>query len=101
MHRGALRRYPSRPRRCWRRRCRHPLSLLLPGTLSLVAGAITFALASPLATAFGADDPPCARISRWRPAVVLQMVLIGATRGTGGMRAFVWVDQIVDGAPRY
>jgi O-antigen/teichoic acid export membrane protein len=34
------------------------------------------------------------------PAVVLQMVLIGATRGTGAMRAFVWVDQIVDGALR-
>jgi O-antigen/teichoic acid export membrane protein len=78
------------------------LSLLLSGALSLVAAAITFALASPLAGAFGADDlAPVLRImSGALPAVVLQMVLIGATRGTGGMRAFVWVDQIADGVLR-
>src|SRR5437867_368672 len=58
------------------------LSLLLSGTLSLIAAAITFALASPLAQAFGAADlAPVLRImSAALPAVVLQMVLIGATR---------------------
>src|SRR4051812_47279934 len=78
------------------------LSLLLSGGLSLAAAAITFALASPLAGAFGtADLGPVLRImSGALPAVVLQMVLIGATRGTGGMRAFVWVDQIADGVLR-
>ncbi|MDX6549311.1 MAG: hypothetical protein QOG33_2861 [Gaiellales bacterium] len=78
------------------------LSLLLSGALSAVAAVITFALASPLAGAFGAADlAPVLRImSAALPAVVLQMVLIGATRGTGGMRAFVWVDQMLDGALR-
>ncbi len=43
------------------------LSLLLSGTLSLVAGAITFALASPIASAFGAEiSPPCCESCRWR-----------------------------------
>jgi O-antigen/teichoic acid export membrane protein len=35
------------------------------------------------------------------PFMVVQMVLIGATRGTGAMRAYVLVDQIVDGAVRF
>jgi len=34
------------------------------------------------------------------PAVTLQMVLIGATRGTGRMKAFVVVDQVADGVLR-
>ena len=34
------------------------------------------------------------------PAVTLQMVLIGATRGTGRMKAFVVVDQVTDGVLR-
>ncbi len=78
------------------------LSLLLAGSLSAVAALATFALAAPLSSAFGAASlAPVLRImSGALPAVVLQMVLIGATRGTGRMRAFVWVDQILDGALR-
>ncbi|MDX6521690.1 MAG: hypothetical protein QOJ31_1025 [Gaiellales bacterium] len=78
------------------------LSLLLSGGLSGLAAVATFALASPIASAFGAGElAPVLRImSAALPAVVLQMVLIGATRGTGRMRAFVWVDQILDGVLR-
>ena len=35
------------------------------------------------------------------PAWSVQMVLIGATRGTGRMRAFVVVDQVTDGVLRW
>jgi O-antigen/teichoic acid export membrane protein len=34
------------------------------------------------------------------PFVVLESVLIGATRGTGAMAGYVWVDQVLDGTLR-
>jgi O-antigen/teichoic acid export membrane protein len=78
------------------------LSLALCTGLSLLATAITFAVAPALARAFGSSDlTPVLRIMVLAlPFVVAQMVLIGATRGTGRMRAFVVVDQFLDGAFR-
>ena len=78
------------------------LSLMLATALSVAAAAITFALAPQMAHAFGsADLTPVLRIMVLAlPFVVGQMVLIGATRGTGGMRSFVIVDQVLDGVFR-
>src|SRR5262249_42457611 len=78
------------------------LSLALCTGLSLLATAITVALAPALARAFGSSDlTQVLRIMVLAlPFVVAQMVLIGATRGTGRMRAFVVVDQFLDGAFR-
>ena len=78
------------------------LSLLLATALSLLAAAITFAVAPWLSQAFGSSDlTPVLRIMVLAlPFVVGQMVLIGATRGTGGMRSFVVVDQFLDGVLR-
>src|SRR6478609_9655102 len=56
------------------------LSVLLAGGASIALAALGFALAP--------------------PAVTLQMVLIGATRGTGRMKTFVVVDQVADGVLR-
>ena len=55
-----------------------------------------------MAHAFGSSDlTPVLRIMVLAlPFVVGQMVLIGATRGTGGMRSFVIVDQVLDGVFR-
>jgi len=78
------------------------LSLALAIGLSLFATVVTFALAPQVSHAFGSSDlEPVLRImSLALPCLVAQMVLIGATRGTGGMRGFVIVDQFLDGAFR-
>jgi O-antigen/teichoic acid export membrane protein len=78
------------------------LSALLAGGASVVIAAVVFGLAPQVATLFGAHDLTFVlRVMVLSlPAVVLQMVLIGATRGTGRMKAYVLVDQITDGVVR-
>jgi O-antigen/teichoic acid export membrane protein len=78
------------------------LSLLLAGAVSVAITAVVFVFAPQLSDSFGeAHLETVLRIMALSlPAVVLQMVLIGATRGTGRMRAFVVVDQIADGVLR-
>jgi O-antigen/teichoic acid export membrane protein len=78
------------------------LSVLLAGALSALITVVVFVFSPQLSKAFG--DPDLDTVLRLMvlslPAVVLQMVLIGATRGTGRMRAFVVVDQVADGVLR-
>jgi O-antigen/teichoic acid export membrane protein len=78
------------------------LSALLAGGASVAITALVFGLAPQLSTVFGAHDLRFVlRVMILSlPAVVLQMVLIGATRGTGRMKAYVVVDQITDGILR-
>src|SRR6476660_5795953 len=78
------------------------LSVLLAGGASVAIAALVFALAPQLSELFGAHDLQYVlRVMVLSlPAVTLQMVLIGATRGTGRMRAFVVVDQVADGVLR-
>ena len=78
------------------------LSALLAGGASVVITAIVFGLAPQLSTLFGAAELSFVlRVMVLSlPAIVLQMVFIGATRGTGRMRAYVVVDQITDGVVR-
>ena len=75
---------------------------LAVGASSAVA-LITFALAPAIAHQFGTHDlETVLRIMIVSlPATVLQMVYVGATRGTGRMRSFVVVDQILDGGVRF
>jgi len=69
---------------------------------STAIAAVVFVFAPQFSEAFG--EPSLETVLRIMalslPAVVLQMVLIGATRGTGRMRAFVVVDQVADGVLR-
>jgi O-antigen/teichoic acid export membrane protein len=78
------------------------VATLIAAAASLVTTVAVFALAPPLAAAF--DSPDLAYVMRVMvlsvPLVTLQAVLIGATRGTGSMRAYVVVDQVLDGAVR-
>jgi O-antigen/teichoic acid export membrane protein len=78
------------------------LSVLLAGSASIAIAALVFALAPQLADLFGAHELQYVlRVMVLSlPAVTLQMVLIGATRGTGRMKAFVVVDQVTDGVLR-
>jgi O-antigen/teichoic acid export membrane protein len=78
------------------------LALAIAGSVSLAATAVMFVLAPSVADAFGSRDLEIVlRVMVVSlPAVVIQSVLIGATRGTGNMRPFVVVDQIADGALR-
>jgi len=78
------------------------LSVLLAGGASIAIAALVFALAPQLSDLFGAHDLQFVlRVMVLSlPAVTLQMVLIGATRGTGRMKAFVVVDQVADGVLR-
>ena len=64
--------------------------------------ALVFVLAPQLSNLFGAHQLQYVlRVMVLSlPAVTLQMVLIGATRGTGRMKAFVVVDQVTDGVLR-
>jgi O-antigen/teichoic acid export membrane protein len=78
------------------------LSALLAGTAAAIIAAVVFGLAPQLSGLFGAHDLRFVlRVMVLSlPAVVLQMVLIGATRGTGRMKAYVVVDQVTDGVLR-
>jgi O-antigen/teichoic acid export membrane protein len=78
------------------------LSALLAGAAAAIIAAVVFALAPQLSGLFGAHDLRFVlRVMVLSlPAVVLQMVLIGATRGTGRMKAYVVVDQVTDGVVR-
>src|SRR6476469_6790713 len=75
---------------------------VLAGGASVAIAALVFALAPQLSELFGAHDLQYVlRVMVLSlPAVTLQMVLIGATRGTGRMKAFVVVDQVADGVLR-
>jgi O-antigen/teichoic acid export membrane protein len=78
------------------------LSIVLAGLVSAVITLVVVVFAPQLSTQFG--EARLETVLRLMvlslPAVVLQMVLIGATRGTGRMRAFVVVDQVADGVLR-
>jgi O-antigen/teichoic acid export membrane protein len=78
------------------------VSLLLAGVLSIAITAVVFILAPQVSDSFGEAhlETVLKIMALSLPAVVLQMVLIGATRGTGRMRAFVVVDQVADGVLR-
>jgi O-antigen/teichoic acid export membrane protein len=78
------------------------LAVLIAGSMSLAAALAVFALAPRIAAAFGSQElETVLRVMVVSlPAVVLQSVLIGATRGTGNMRPFVLIDQIADGVFR-
>ena len=76
--------------------------MLLAGGASTAIAALVFVLAPQLSNLFGAHQLQYVlRVMVLSlPAVTLQMVLIGATRGTGRMKAFVVVDQVTDGVLR-
>jgi O-antigen/teichoic acid export membrane protein len=78
------------------------LAVAAAGGASVLVAAVTYAAAPRAAQAFGSHDLVFVLrvLGLSLPALVLQMVLIGATRGTGNMRAFVFVDQVLDGAVR-
>jgi O-antigen/teichoic acid export membrane protein len=78
------------------------LSVLLAGAASIAITIVVFLLAPQLSDLFGAHDLQYVlRVMVLAlPAITLQMVLIGATRGTGRMKAFVVVDQTADGVLR-
>lgn len=78
------------------------LGLVLSGAVSVLAGGATFLVAPLAASAFGSAELEFVLrvMALSLPVVVLEMVLIGATRGTGRMGAFVVVDQVLDGAVR-
>lgn len=77
-------------------------AVFLGGSASCAAAALVFGFAPLIAQAFGA--PAVSFVLRVMvlslPAMVIEMVLIGATRGTGSMRSFVLVDQLLDSGVR-
>jgi O-antigen/teichoic acid export membrane protein len=78
------------------------LAVVIAGSVSVAATVAVFAAAPLAADAFGSGQlETVLRVMVVSlPAVVIQSVLIGATRGTGNMRPFVLVDQIADGVLR-
>jgi O-antigen/teichoic acid export membrane protein len=78
-------------------------ALLLATAVSLAATIAVFVLAPYIASAFGSSrlEFVLRVMVLSLPANVVQMVLIGATRGGGSMRGFVIVDQILDGGLRF
>ena len=78
------------------------LSLLISVGVALAATVATFAIAPAASRAFGSPDLVVVLrvMVASLPAIVAQAVLMGATRGTGDMRPFVLVDQILDGLLR-
>jgi O-antigen/teichoic acid export membrane protein len=78
------------------------LAVGVAAVASLLLTLATFALAGPLSVEFGA--PALANVLRIMsiglPFAVLETVLVSASRGTGHMRAFVLVDQILDSSLR-
>jgi O-antigen/teichoic acid export membrane protein len=77
-------------------------ALLVAGTVSTAVGLAIAALSPQAAEVFGSEELTFVLrvMALSLPLVVLEMVLIGATRGTGRMTAFVLVDQVLDGAVR-
>jgi O-antigen/teichoic acid export membrane protein len=77
-------------------------SVTVSGIASILVAAATFVAAPRVAHAFGTHELVFVlrAMALGLPLVVIQAVLIGATRGTGGMRAFVYVDQVLDGLVR-
>jgi O-antigen/teichoic acid export membrane protein len=78
-------------------------ALVLATAISLVATVAVLLLAPFIASAFGSSrlEFVLRVMVLSLPANVVQMVLIGATRGAGSMRGFVFVDQILDGGLRF
>ncbi|MGH3428202.1 MAG: oligosaccharide flippase family protein, partial [Mycobacteriales bacterium] len=70
------------------------VSVVVATTMMLSAGLLAHALGTP-------ELAPVVRIMAVGvPFAVLETVLVGANRGTGSMRGFVLVDQVMDGVGR-
>ena len=77
-------------------------SALVAGGVSVAVALFVIVLAGPAASVFHARNlaPVLQILAIGLPFAVLQAVFIGATRGTGRMQGFVFVDQILDGVLR-